>query len=170
MSQPPVVIVADTSPLLYLSLIDEIRLLPALFGVVLIPPAVHAEILHGSAPPHLRNLAMNLPAWLEVRPASAILQLPAVLGPGEKEALSLAAELKAERVLLDDKAAKRVAAQLGLKFYGTLRIIIEAAKLGFCDFDLATEKLLETNFYATPELLAEARRLASAEPTSSSGS
>lgn len=38
--------VADTSPLNYLLLIDEIGLLPAIFGQVLLPEAVFRELQH----------------------------------------------------------------------------------------------------------------------------
>ena len=38
------IIVADTSPLNYLVLIGEIELLPSLFGQVIIPHAVLAEL------------------------------------------------------------------------------------------------------------------------------
>ena len=38
------IIVADTSPLNYLVVIREIDLLPSLFGQVIIPPAVWAEL------------------------------------------------------------------------------------------------------------------------------
>jgi predicted nucleic acid-binding protein len=40
------IVVADTSPLNYLVLIDEIDLLPAIFGKVLLPQAVFLELQH----------------------------------------------------------------------------------------------------------------------------
>ena len=40
------IVVADTSPLNYLLLIDEIELLPAIFGHVLVPHTVLQELLH----------------------------------------------------------------------------------------------------------------------------
>ena len=44
------IVVADTSPLNYLVLIDEVDLLPALFGEVLIPQAVFQELKHPKTP------------------------------------------------------------------------------------------------------------------------
>jgi predicted nucleic acid-binding protein len=52
-------IVADTSPLYYLLLIDHIDLLPRLFKTVFIPDAVHQELLHPAAPPRVREWAAN---------------------------------------------------------------------------------------------------------------
>ena len=45
-------IVADTSPLNYLVLIREIELLPSLFGQVIVPHAVLAE-LHAAGTPEV---------------------------------------------------------------------------------------------------------------------
>ncbi len=44
------IVVADTSPLNYLIQIDEVGLLPAIFGQVLLPTAVARELLHPNAP------------------------------------------------------------------------------------------------------------------------
>jgi predicted nucleic acid-binding protein len=44
------IVVSDTSPIRYLILIEAIDVLSKLFGEVLIPPAVVAELVHTSAP------------------------------------------------------------------------------------------------------------------------
>jgi predicted nucleic acid-binding protein len=46
--------VADTSPLNYLLLLDEIELLPALYDVVAIPVEVHHELQHRNSPSQLK--------------------------------------------------------------------------------------------------------------------
>jgi len=84
------IIVADTSPLNYFVLIREIELLPGLFGQVIIPHAVWAELHAPGAPVVVREWADSAPSWLEVRTASFI--DPAIkLGLGEAEAICLAA-------------------------------------------------------------------------------
>ena len=66
------IVVSDTSPLNYLVLIQMDHLLPALFGHVLIPGAVDAELRSDKAPEQLRQwLAEPLP-WLEVQAAPPI--------------------------------------------------------------------------------------------------
>jgi predicted nucleic acid-binding protein len=61
-------VVADTSLFNYLILIDQIALLPALYGRIIIPPAVlYEELLHSSSPLPVRAWAISLPAWLDVR-------------------------------------------------------------------------------------------------------
>ena len=48
-------VVADTGPLNYLHLIGQLEILPALYGEVLVPPAVLREMAHPHAPPEARN-------------------------------------------------------------------------------------------------------------------
>jgi predicted nucleic acid-binding protein len=50
-----VIVVADTSPLNYLILIDQADLLPSLFGEVLLPHAVHRELQHPKTPERVRQ-------------------------------------------------------------------------------------------------------------------
>jgi len=88
------IVVADTSPLNYLLLIEEINLLPAIFGHVLLPPAVLHELQHPKASPIVRQWAASLPMWLEVRPvAPAVIPELMALDAGEREAIQLALEL-----------------------------------------------------------------------------
>jgi len=47
-------VVADTSPLVYLILIESIEILPQLFESVIIPDAVRAELCHRLAPEPVR--------------------------------------------------------------------------------------------------------------------
>jgi hypothetical protein len=62
------IVVADTTPLHYLILIQLDDLLPRLFGRVLIPPAVLAELQHPETPDPVRQWFAQPPAWLQVLP------------------------------------------------------------------------------------------------------
>ena len=55
-------IVADTSPLVYLVLIDHIDVLPRLFETVLLPEAVHVELRNPLAPAPVQAWATTLPS------------------------------------------------------------------------------------------------------------
>ena len=75
------IVVADTSPINYLSLIGHIDILPALYGQIVIPSTVQEEMLHPSAPLAVRALAEHPPRWLEVRTSEpARLRLARILG------------------------------------------------------------------------------------------
>jgi predicted nucleic acid-binding protein len=62
------IVVADTSPLLYLYLIGQIELLKSLFVEVHIPSAVFNEMCHTAAPETLRKWALSRPDWVNVHP------------------------------------------------------------------------------------------------------
>src|SRR5467141_1064119 len=59
-------IVADTTPLNYLVLIQAADILPNLYRRVLIPPAVKAELAHANTPAIVRAWISQAPPWLEV--------------------------------------------------------------------------------------------------------
>ena len=56
--------------------------------------------------------------------------MQAALHKGEAEAIVLAAELHAERLVLDDQDARRFADRCGLKVIGTLGILLAAKQRG----------------------------------------
>jgi predicted nucleic acid-binding protein len=62
-----VIIVADTTPIHYLSLIGEVEILKELFGRVIIPQAVFDELHRNRTPQLVKDWIDSQPAWLEVR-------------------------------------------------------------------------------------------------------
>ena len=95
-----------TTPLRYLIEIDEIYVLENFFGEVIIPEKVAEELQRPKTPPQVKNWMQARPAWLKVRTANRSLFTPVKkIGDGEREALALALELKADVVLVDDKDA-----------------------------------------------------------------
>ena len=125
--------VADASPLCYLILIGEIDLLPKLFLEVVAPQAVIAELLHEDAPEGVRNWASNLPAWISTATVDVVTVGLEKLQAGERAAIILAEYIKADLILLDEKAARRVAAERGVRVTGLLGILGEAATRGLVD-------------------------------------
>lgn len=123
------VVVADTTPLHYLVLIERVSVLPSLFGHVLIAPSVLDELSQPTTPQRVREWCAAPPAWLQVRaPAQSLSSLPAALGPGERDSLALAVESAATLVLIDDRAGRREARLLGLSTAGTLRVLATGAE------------------------------------------
>jgi predicted nucleic acid-binding protein len=117
------IVVADTSPLNYLLLIDEIDLLPAIFGQVLLPQAVFQELAHAKTSPRVRQWVADLPTWLEVRTAVSVADAALLrLDIGEREAIQLALELGVRTVLIDEADGRQLAEKLHLDVPGTLGI------------------------------------------------
>ena len=149
------IVVADTTPLHYLILIDEANLLPALFGHVLLPQAAYEELQHPRTPTKVRQWVTDPPAWIEVRTVSAI-TIPALtsLDLGEREAIQLALDLGITTVLIDEAEGRQVAEALRLQVRGTLGILERGAKLGKIDLQRAFSQLEQTSFRISPAVRA----------------
>jgi predicted nucleic acid-binding protein len=148
------VVVADTTPLNYLISIDQVSLLPALFGKVLIPRAVLEELQDEDTPERVRSWIADAPSWLQL--ASLQLQPDPTLDyldAGEREAMALAEQFRADQLLLDEAAARREAARRDLPFIGTLGVLREAARRGLIDLPKALAQLQATTFYVSPVLI-----------------
>jgi len=149
-------VVADTTPLRYLVEIEAVFVLPVLFQEVVIPPAVLAELDRSAAPRSVRAWLDDLPAWLRVqRPAPGEV-LPG-LDPGESEAIRLACEINADLLLIDEHEGSRVAARKGLAVTGTLGVLDVGAERGLIDLSPVLDRLIQTSFRCTPELLDRLR-------------
>jgi len=143
--------VADASPLCYLILIGEIDLLSKLFLRVLVPQAVIAELLNEDAPEAVRSWAANLPAWIGAteNPLLATTGMEK-LQAGEQAAILLAESMKADIILFDEKAARGVAADRGLRVTGLLGVLGEAATRGLIELAPVIDRLRMTSFRASP--------------------
>jgi predicted nucleic acid-binding protein len=134
--------------------IDHIEVLPQLFREIVIPPAVAAEITAPSRPQIVRDFATARPAWLKVQAPKVVQQIPE-LHQGESEALSLAMELHADLVLIDERKAYREAIARKLNAVGTVRVLERAAAEGLLDLRDAFERLKQTDFWISSRLLDE---------------
>lgn len=147
-------VISDTSPINYLVRIGEIEVLPAIFGTVLVPPAVIAELKHPQAPPELQAWIQNPPAWLQVCPPHQVLS-GLDLDLGETEAISLAKEHTDSLLIIDEMKGRSVAAHHGILIIGTLGILEEADRRGLLTFADAEKKLRATNFRLNRNVLAQ---------------
>jgi hypothetical protein len=128
-----VIVVANSTPLVYLAALSDFDLLPQLFQTVLIPPAVYREVaVEGSALPVGRAVDSSLDRWLFVRelPTTARLSPPRAIHSGEFEVIVLAHEIRPDAVLLDDRAAVLWARDLGLTVLPTATIYTHAKRRG----------------------------------------
>ena len=124
--------ICNTSPLLYLNLVGQLGLLPRIYQSVAIPPAVQTELQAGGERGVQVPIVEALP-WLQVMPLSSGSLIPLVtdLGRGEAEVIGLGLEHPDSRLILDDALARRIARLNGLKFTGTVGVIVKAKQLGF---------------------------------------
>ena len=150
------VVVADTSPLNYLIIIDAIDLLRRLYGRIIIPAEVLNELVDEGAPRQVRAWAESLPDWVEVRSVPLINDPAlALLDQGERCAILLA-QFEAEVLLLIDDAAGRLeASRRGIPITGTIGVLQAASISGIVDLPSALARLVATNFRISRPLLVE---------------
>ena len=146
------IIVSDTTPINYLVIIGEIDLLEKLYGQVIVPQAVVRELNHPNTPLVVRNWMASPPNWIEIKSATAI-DHTINLGAGETEAISLAIELGADQLLIDERKARKGAVARGFVVAGTLNILEFGARQELIDFPTVIAKLLQTTFRAPADLV-----------------
>lgn len=141
------IVVADTSPLNYLIRLGHPDVLRKIYGRVLVPSAVLIELQHPEAPSEVRAWASAPPAWLEERQVQQIDgSRAAELGAGEREAISLALEAKADVLLIDERAGRREAEVRHIEVAGTLAVLLQASVRGYFDFSEALKQLRHYGF------------------------
>ena len=149
------IVIADTTPLNHLILIDQANILDALYGRVIVPSAVLSELQAQATPTKVKEWISNRPGWLEVNqtafPADPSL---AHLDPGERDAIMLAQKLKADLLLMDDLGGRQEALRRNLRITGTITVLYIAAGRGLLeDFPAILKQLLQTGFRASPEMI-----------------
>jgi predicted nucleic acid-binding protein len=147
------IVIVDTTPLNYLILIDLTHILSELFGQVVIPQAVLNELQSTQAPDQVRQWFARRPDWLVVREVQQGDATLARLDPGEREAITLAQELQADLILLDENRGRREAISRGLNVTGTIGLLDRAGARGLIDVPTAVARLGQTSFRVSPRLL-----------------
>ena len=151
------IVISDTSPINYLILIGEIDVLEKLFKRIVVPQAVFIELQHPKTPHRVTDWIDNAPSWLEVRHADASLFTPSKrIGDGEREAIALAIELKADAVLIDDRDGTQEARRQSLIALGTVNLLERAAEKGLLDLPEVLNRLSQTSFRLPPSEILDA--------------
>lgn len=157
------VVVSDTSPIRALDHLRMLSLLRELYGEILIPPGVAAELLNpDSALPPLDWKTIPGVTLQAPTDAARVSALREELDLGESEAIALALEVHASALLVDERAARAIAASLGLKSVGVLAMLVEAKRRGLTPSLGPLMHQLQTGigFHISPILFSEVLRLA----------
>lgn len=158
------IVVADTSIILNLCRIQHEHLLQQLFKRVLIPSEVVGEFTRLTEIQE-RFSGLILPNWIEILPSPKSFPtevIAAQLDIGESAAIALCLSQNADALLIDEKAGRKVANQLGVRTVGILGILVDARneKL-ICDVKSLLERLEnEANFWISTDLRFQVLRLA----------
>jgi predicted nucleic acid-binding protein len=138
------IIISDTSCFIILSNIGELEILHKVYGSILTTLDIATE--YGEP----------LPNWVNVVSVSdkyrqQILEMQ--IDKGESSAIALALETPDSTIILDDYKARKIAAQLGINYTGTIGVIIKAKLNGVIpSIKPILEKIKQTNFHLTVEI------------------
>jgi predicted nucleic acid-binding protein len=153
-----VIVIADTSPLNYAVMIGVADALFALYGQIVVPSEVHAELTGSGAPAALRLWVENHRNQIEVRDV----KLPDDPGlnklhAGEAQAIFLALQTPNSLLIIDEREGRAEARRRGIAVTGLLGVIRDGAIRGHLDFEDALEKLKGTDFRLSSEIEAIVR-------------
>lgn len=157
------IVVSDTSPINNLAAIGQLNLLQQLYSNIMIPTAVYQELLKaGATDPG--TLAVQTLDWIQTQSVTnlALLQtLQNNLDIGEAEAIALAVELNANRLIIDERRGRNEAIKLGLQVTGLLGVLLASKRQGLIPIvQPILDDLIAQGFWIREELYAEVLQLA----------
>jgi hypothetical protein len=154
-----VTIVSNTSPISNLAKVGQLNLIPQLYGTILIPTAVYEELLDEQAGETVIT-AVQSAVWLEtqsVQNQELVSELRNRVNVGEAEAIVLAIEANATRLLIDERLGRKAATNFGLKITGLLGILLIAKRQGLIMSvkPLMDDLVAKANFRISSQLYLE---------------
>ena len=120
---------------------------------MVVPQAVVDELHHILAPQAVRTWIENPPTWLEVRKVDVTHAPRKLLDPGELAALTLAEEIHADLVLMDERNGRDEAMRRNLHVVGTLGVLADAASQQLIHLPQVLQQLQQTNFFISPRVM-----------------
>jgi predicted nucleic acid-binding protein len=158
---PETLVIVNTSPLLYLYQVDRLELLQQLYSTITVPPAVPQELetgkLQGVDVPEVNSIE-----WIQIRPVASATIIPAVidLGQGEAEVIALGLENPGSLLVFDDSLARRIADLYGLKYTGTLGVLVKAKQSGYLSAVAPVINMLRSKgMWLTDKIISDVLRL-----------
>lgn len=126
------IVIVNSTPIIALSSIHKLDLLRELYGEVIIPKAVHDEVMVRKDSETQVSLA-RAKDWVLIKNISNSETkkfFKVQLHDGEVEVMLLGKELEADLLVIDDYIAREYAKYLEFKVTGTLGIILKAKENG----------------------------------------
>lgn len=158
-------VISDTGPIIALAKVKKLTLLKSLFEKVYITPTVYKELMAkiGFEGEEIDKALNDFVEQVKIESQSSeIAQLVKELGAGEKQCIEYAYTSKEHYILvMDDKAARRAAKQMGIKTVGTIGILLKAKQNG--SVDNITKILIEMRnkgYWLSDEIIKTASKMA----------
>lgn len=156
------IVVSDSSPLIVLATVGELRLLRDLFGEVLVPGRVWDEVIQANRPGTESIRRADWIRTIAVADDSYLLALRTEVDQGEAEAMALAAAVQADFLLLDERRARSLALSLGYEVIGVVGVLLRAKRSGLlAQVRTVLDRIrAETEFRISTRLYEDALRTA----------
>jgi len=125
-------VVSNASPLINLSRIGRLALLPMLYQQITVPEAVWREVVVDGAD-QAGAAEIETAPWIKRQHVANTLLVRALgqeLDPGEAEAIVLALEMDDALLLMDERLGHAVAQHLGVRYTGLIGVLMEARHRG----------------------------------------
>ncbi|MFP4471065.1 MAG: hypothetical protein ACLFPE_10295 [Bacteroidales bacterium] len=119
-------LVADTGPLFSLAIIDQLTVLDEMFDEIKIPHAVWDELTVDKASKAYSLIIKTFNH--RITAISKTNELSFIMDFGESQAVTLYRELNADFLLIDDKKARRIAENFGIKCIGVIGLLANAKR------------------------------------------
>lgn len=151
-------VVADTSPLLNLALIDRLELLRSQFSSITISETVRTELLAGEAGVERLEALLDTEFVAIAHPQrdDLVRELRTEIDGGEATAIALAIERDADRVLIDERDGRQVARRHEIPVTGVVGILLKAARQNDLAIEPALDELREAGFWIGDDLYQRA--------------
>jgi predicted nucleic acid-binding protein len=152
-------VISDASPLIGLAIVDGLDWLSALFGTVWIPPSVLQEVLTGTGARGETEIAQAIKSkhvsiWRKKIPTPLPHTLSLDQGESDCICLALAQPSGQAIVLLDERAGRAIATELGIQVAGTAAVIGFAKRHGLIESAKARfERLHDSDFRISKEVI-----------------
>ncbi len=150
------IVVSDSSPLIFMARIGSLEILRSLYKTILIPKAVFDEAVnrgkdesYGDAFLIEKEIgSLILIKDLKEKFANQLKTLIKTYGNGESEALLLCLQEDADLLLADDYDTRKLAEIYNIKWLSTLGILFTALKKGLISLEIYIKKIGELSKYA----------------------
>ena len=124
------IIICDSSPIIALSIVNNLHLLDHLFREVIVPRSVFNELTVKGKPEADKIIVWAQDKLSEATDKRLVQTFSLLLDIGESEAMSLYWEKKADFLLIDEKKGRRIATYNRIKIVGTLGILLLSKEKG----------------------------------------
>lgn len=148
------ILVADASALIALATCDSLALLEAIFGNVLAPEAVYAEVTKFDKPQSAR-LQSYLHGKVRAVDMQQFVYLDVFADVGETQAMLLYKQTAADYLLIDDQRGRKVAKINQIKTIGSMGVLLQAKQAGLIPCIAPLIKKLSTSSIYISETLIQ---------------